>query len=109
MESFNELAKKGREGKKIPVKDIKEIGRGERIVVLPRSSLLPRAVETFGSGVHRILITEEDEQSVVGILTQLRLVRFFWENGRNFPQIDRLFPNSLADLRIGSRAVKSIK
>ena len=109
LQSFNELARKGREGKVIPVKDIKDLGRREPLVVLPHTAKLTQAVETFGSGVHRIMIAQEGTQDIIGILTQLRLVRFFWENGRDFPQIDRIFPNSLMDLRVGSKAVRSIK
>lgn len=109
LQSFNELAKKGREGKVIPVKDIKDIGRREPVVVLPHTSYLTHAVEIFGSGVHRIVVAREGSQDILGILTQLRLVRFFWEHGRDFPQIDKLFPTSLMDLRIGSKVVKSIK
>ena len=109
LQSFNELAKKGREGKMIPVKDIKDFGRREPVVVLPNTSYLSHAVEMFGSGVHRILIAEEGSQDIVGILTQLRLVRFFWENGRDFQPIDKLFPGTLMDLRVGSKAVRSIK
>ena len=109
LQSFNELARKGREGKSVPVKDIKDIGRREPLVVLPHTAKLPQAVEIFGSGVHRILVAREGTQDIYGILTQLRLVRFFWENGRNFPAIDRLFPSSLMDLRVGNKMVTSIK
>lgn len=109
LQSFNELARKGREGRLIPVKDLKELGRREPMVTLPHNSYLTHAVEIFGSGVHRILVAREGSHDIIGILTQLRLMRFFWENGRSFPQIDKLFPSSLADLRIGSKAVKSIK
>ncbi|KAL9048131.1 MAG: hypothetical protein Q9162_007849 [Coniocarpon cinnabarinum] len=109
LQSFNELARKGREGQVVPVKDIKDIGRREPAVLLPHTARIPHAVEIFGSGVHRILIAREGTQEIIGILTQLRLVKFFWENGRNFPQIDRLFPSSLMDLRIGNKAVTAIK
>ena len=95
MQTFTELARRGREGRTIPLKELKEVTKREPIVVLPQNAKLPQAVEIFGSGVHRLLVTKEGTQDVIGILTQLRLVRFFWENGRDFPHIDKLYANSL--------------
>ncbi|KAI9724591.1 MAG: cell separation during budding [Chrysothrix sp. TS-e1954] len=104
-----EVARKGRERKEIPLRDIQSIGRREPIVTLPHTETLKRAVELLGSGVHRILVTRGNTHEVGGVLTQLRLVRFFWENARNFPEIDRLYPASLMDLhQVGSKGVVSI-
>jgi len=66
-------------------------------------------MEVFGSGVHRILITEENDTSVVGVLTQLRLVEFIWENRPSFPAVDALYPYLIKDLNIGSHSVYAIK
>lgn len=107
--SFNELAQKGREGKPIPLKDVKFLNEKEPLVTLPHTADLTKAVEIFGSGIHRIIIVEEQTTNVVGVLTQLRLVRFFWENGRNFPAVDRLYPHTLKDLDLGSHNVLAIK
>ncbi|KAF2086227.1 hypothetical protein K490DRAFT_44470, partial [Saccharata proteae CBS 121410] len=108
MPSFNELAQKGREGKPIPLKDVKDLGRKEPLVTLPRTAELTKAVEIFGSGIHRIIVVEENTTNVIGILTQLRLVGFFWHNGRNFPAIDKLYSLTLRDLNIGSHSVFAI-
>jgi CBS-domain-containing membrane protein len=107
--SFRELARKAREGSKIPLKDVKDLGREEPVVTLPPSANLMSAVETFGGGVHRIVVVKEHTSDVVGILSQSRLVNFLWENGRSFPVIDQLYPQYLRDLRIGSHQVMSIK
>lgn len=109
ISSFNELARRGRTGKAVPLRDISDIGRREAFITLPHTANLTHAVEIFGSGVHRIIIVQEGTQDVVGILSQLRLVRFFWENGRNFLAIEPLFPQALRDLNIGSHHVRSIK
>ncbi|KZF18876.1 hypothetical protein L228DRAFT_251740 [Xylona heveae TC161] len=106
--SFQELARKAREGNKIPLKDVKDLGRKEPFVTLPHTLSLVHAVEIFGSGVHRIIIVEEDTTNVVGILSQLRLLRFLWENGRSFPAIDQLYAQYLRDLAIGSQQVITI-
>lgn len=108
--SFRELTRKAREGKPIPVIEVKQLGRpDDDFSILPHTAELSRAVEIFGSGMHRILIAKEGTQEIGGVLSQSRLLRFFWEHGRNFPAIDTLYPLNLLDLRIGSRAIVSIK
>lgn len=107
--SFRELAKKAREGSKIPLRDVKDLARKEPLTTLPHTAGLMKAVETFGSGVHRIVVVKEGTSKVVGILSQSRLVKFLWENGRSFPVIDQLYPQYLRDLRIGSQQVIAIK
>ena len=109
LPSFKELTRKAREGKPIPVIDVKQLGRYDEIVMLPHTAELSRAVEMFGSGLHRILVAKEGTQEIGGVLTQSSLVKFFWENGRSFPAIDTLYPLNLLDLQIGSRAIVSIK
>ena len=108
-QSFKELAQKGQEGMPIPLKDIKDLGKKEPLLTLPDTASLTKAVEAFGSGVHRILVVKENTQDVVGVLTQLRLVTFFWENGRHFPAIEPLYQATMRDLDIGSHSVIAIK
>ncbi|KAF2433671.1 hypothetical protein EJ08DRAFT_563399, partial [Tothia fuscella] len=107
-QSFKELAQKGREGKPIPLKDIKDLGKKEPLVTLPHTADISKAVEAFGSGIHRILIVTENTHDVVGVLTQLRLVTFFWENGKHFPAIEQLYQATLRELDIGSHSVFAI-
>ncbi|KAI9680833.1 MAG: cell separation during budding [Caeruleum heppii] len=108
ISSFQELAKKAREGNKIPIKDVKDLGKKEPFVALPHTARLTKAVECFGSGVHRIIILKDGTTEVVGILSQLSLVKFLWENGKSFPTIDHLYPYPLKDLSIGSHQVIAI-
>jgi len=108
--SFDELAKKGREGKPIPLRDVKEVGgRKEPLITLDETTDLSKAMEVFGSGVHRVLVAEEGTSNVIGILTQLRLVRFFWENRSSFPAVNQLYPQLIKDLSLGSKTVLAIK
>ena len=108
--SFDELAKKGREGKPIPLKDVKVVGgKKEPLITLDEMTDLSKAIEVFGSGVHSVLVAEEGTSNVIGILTQLRLVKFFWENRSSFPAVNELYPQLIKDLSLGSKTVLAIK
>lgn len=109
---FQNLAKKAQQGQKIPLRDAKSLGNKEPFITLPHSADLTAAVETFGGGVHRIIILKEGTNHAIGILSQLRLVEFLWENGSSFPTIDQLYQREVRDLSIGSHhpiSVKSVK
>ncbi|KAH8422783.1 cell separation during budding [Aspergillus melleus] len=109
LASYEELTRKARDGLTIPLRDVKDLGRKEPMTTLPASASVMAAVETFGGGVHRVVVVNEhDDNEVVGIFSQFRLVKFLWENGRSFPVIDQLYPLALWELRIGSRDVVSI-
>lgn len=99
---FQNLAKKAQQGDKIPLKEAKSLGNKEPFVTLPHKANLTKAVETFGGGIHRIIILKEGTNDVLGILSQVRLVKFLWENGSSFPMIDQLYPQTLRELGIGS-------
>ncbi|KAL9007387.1 MAG: hypothetical protein Q9173_007329 [Seirophora scorigena] len=105
---FTSLAKKAQAGHPIPLRDAKSLGNKEPFMTLPATANLTHAIEVFGGGVHRIVIVEEGTDNVVGILSQLRLVKFLWENGRNFPIIDSLYSSSVKELGIGSQQTISV-
>ena len=112
VSSFNELAQKGREGKPIPLQDVKDLRKKEQkepFIRVPRTQTLTRAMEIFGSGIHRIIVVKEGTSDVVGVLSQLQLISFFYQHGRNFPAIDPLYGVALKELEIGSRNVIAIK
>ena len=106
---FQNLAKKAQQGQKIPLRDAKSLGTKEPFITLPHSADLGAAIETFGGGVHRIVILKEGTNHAVGILSQLRLVKFLWENGRSFPIIDQLYPKEVRELGIGAQSPITIK
>ena len=106
---FQHLAKKAQQGQKIPLRDAKSLGNKEPFITLPHSADLSAAIETFGGGVHRIVILKEGTNHAVGILSQLRLVKFLWENGRSFPVIDQLYSREIRDLGIGAQSPITIK
>ncbi|KAG0647416.1 sds23 [Hyphodiscus hymeniophilus] len=108
LELFSALAKKTREGTQIPLRDIQDLAKKAPLVTLSEREDLSKAIEIFGSGVHRILVCKQDTTEVVGILSQLTLVKFLWDNGSSFPSIDQLYPMILRDLNIGTLQTISI-
>lgn len=106
---FEEIRNKGRQNEQIPLRSIKGLVRKEPLITLPHTADLTKAIEIFGSGIHRILVVQEGSTDVVGVLTQLRLVRFFWDNRQSFPRVDELYPELIKDLHIGSPTVLAIK
>lgn len=106
VEEFVELSRKAKNGQKIPLGDVKRLAQTkEPLVSLPQSTNLVKAVETFGGGVHRIVVLKDDSIEVVGILTQLRLVKFLYTNGQSFPVLDRLYPQLLNELKVYSQTM----
>lgn len=108
-QSFKELAQKGREGKPIPLRDVKDVGKKEPLVTLPHTAHLTKAIEILGSGIHRIVVVDEKSGDAVGVLTQLRTIEFFWDNARLFKPLEELYQASLRELNIGAYHVVAIK
>ena len=109
VHDFVELAQKAREGKSVPLKEIKDWGKKEPLTFISGSADIIKAIEIFGRGLHRIVVLDEKTQAVTGLLSQSRLIRFLWENGRHFPVIEQLYTQYLRDLKIGSNNVIAIK
>lgn len=86
----------------------KPICRKEALVTLPANEDLAKAIEIFGSGIHRVLVTNSAGE-VIGVLSQLRLVEFFWNEGVNFRVIDELYPKLMRDLDIGSQQIIAVR
>jgi CBS domain-containing protein len=105
---YDDIVQKAKAREAIPLRDIQPLLRKNEIVTLPVTATLDKAVEYFGSGTHRILVTSE-EGAVVGILSQSRLVEFFWNEAVNFPSIDKLYNANLRDLSIGSQRIIAVK
>lgn len=104
-----DVAKRAKAQQPISIREASSIAPKPPLVTLSESNDLSKAIEIFGSGVHRILICKEGTQDVVGILSQLKLVNFLWENATSFPSLDQLYPVILRDLNIGTPQAISIK
>ena len=105
---YNQIITKAQQGQRIPLREIQPICRKETLVNLNADGNLSQAIEILGSGIHQFLVTDEDG-AVNGIVTQLQVVEFFWNESIHFPTIDRLYGVILRDLGIGSQKVISVK
>ena len=108
LEAAETVAGKAQKGEPITLREIQPLCRKETLVGVPANSNLSQAMEILGSGVHRIVITNELGEAA-GIMSQLRMVEFFWNEGVNFASIDQLYPVILKDLGIGTKDTISIK
>ena len=109
INALKEVARKGREGERVPLRDIQELSKKEPLITLPLTASLASAVEVLGSGVHRLLVIDEESKEIVALLSQLKLINFFWENGRNFTALEPLFNLTVKELNLGSHTVVAIK
>lgn len=105
--AYDELVRKAQSQTPISLREIQSLSRKEQLVVLSSDSTLDGAIEAFGSGIHRILLTNQAGE-VTGVLNQLRLLEFFWTEAVNFPVIDRLYGSLLRDLQIGTHQIIAI-
>ncbi|OAA57016.1 cbs domain containing protein [Niveomyces insectorum RCEF 264] len=105
---FARISQRAQDREAIAVRDIQPICQPDPLKTLSVTDSLLRAIELFGSGVRRILVTKPASSDVVGVLSQLRLLEFFWHEAVSFPLIDRLYAATLRDLRIGSQETIAI-
>lgn len=98
-----------RQGREVPVRFVTQLGTTEPFITVPSSATLLTAAEILGNGVHRIAITDaKDGSELEGMLSQRRLIRYIWENGRLFKSLEPLFQTSLKELGVGSTNIITI-
>lgn len=105
---FQSIAERAHGREAIPIRDIQAICHKDPLATLSYNDDLTKAIEVFGTGARRILVTNQQGTDIVGVLSQLHLVEFFWNEAVNFPMIDRLYNSNLRDLRIGSQEIIAI-
>ncbi|CAK7201880.1 cell separation during budding [Sporothrix eucalyptigena] len=102
------IAQRAQDRVAISVRDVLPICHKEPLAVLSYNDDLLRAIEVFGSGARRVIVANPNATEVVGVLSQLHLIQFFWNEAVNFPQIDRLYAANLRDLQLGSKEIIAI-
>lgn len=94
---------KGKHGEEVPVDFIIKLHSKNPFLKFQSNEPLLKVMEALGNGVHRVAITDaSDNNKIVGILSQRRLIKFMWENARRFPSLDFYLNSTLQDLKIGS-------
>jgi hypothetical protein len=109
IHSYTSIAEKARVGSEISLDSIRTLSHKPALILLEESQDLSKAAEIFAGGVHWLLIVKDGTTDVVGILSQWKLVKFLWDNGRSFPILDHLYTSILKDLNIGSVQIIAIK
>jgi CBS domain-containing protein len=103
------IAERARSGETLALREVNEhLGAREPPAFVLHNANLSQAMEILGGGVHRIVVCKEGTSEAVGILSQLRLVRFFWDNHQNFAATERLYGLTLKDLDVGAKEVLAI-
>lgn len=108
LELYNSIMAKAQQGTPISARQIQPLCRQEPLINVTATGNLSQAIEILGSGIHRLMVTSPSG-CVIGVLSQLRLVDFFWNEGINFPAVDRLYPAPLRDLGVGAQQIISVK
>ena len=105
---YNGIVAKVQAGGSVSLREFQPLCRKETLINVPADAKLAQAIEVLGGGVHRILVAGP-EDNVVGIVSQLRVLDFFWNERVNFPTIDHLYPTILRDLAIGTQQIFAVK
>lgn len=103
-----DLIKKAKRGEQVPVKFIIQLVPKNPFYKLPECETLSTVVEILGSGVHRIAIFDEANTKITGVLSQRRLMKYFWDNARRFPSLEPIFQSTLTELGLGNHDVISV-
>lgn len=99
---------KAQSGKQVLLREIQPLCNSGPLITLDSECKLGQAVELLGSGIHRLLVTGKSGEAI-GVMSQLRVLDFFWNEGVNFANIDSLYPMALRELATGTQHPISIK
>ncbi|SCW00579.1 LAFE_0C07316g1_1 [Lachancea fermentati] len=88
-------------GKPVPVGEIVKLTPKNQFYKLPETENLSTVMGILGSGVHRVAITDAEVTQIKGVLSQRRLIKYLWDNARQFSSLDSLLNSSLKQLGIG--------
>jgi CBS domain-containing protein len=108
-EHGDKIVERARGGETLALREVNEhLGSREDPIFLSQTANLSEAMEMLGGGLHRVVVCKDGTSEAIGILTQLRLVRFFWENHQNFATTEQLYSLTLKDLDVGAKEVLAI-
>lgn len=88
-------------GRPVPVGEIVKLTPKNQFYKLSETENLSTVMGILGSGVHRVAITDTEMTKIKGILSQRRLIKYLWDNARQFSNLEPLLNSSLRELGIG--------
>lgn len=108
-EEVRKMLQNARAGSAVPVKFVARLGSKNELMTLKSTDTIGAAVSILGTGVHRIAVADANDPNIlVGILSQRRIIRFIWENGRRFKSLEPFFQTKLSEVGITAKKVMSI-
>ncbi|KAI7906053.1 uncharacterized protein BX663DRAFT_428951 [Cokeromyces recurvatus] len=108
-ESFEikDIVHRALQGYKVPVRMASDLSRKNPFYSIMQEATLLSAVEVFACGTHRVSILKPDGE-VAGILSQSTVVKYLFENRKQFPEIDEILDKSIRQLNLGDETVISV-
>jgi len=101
-ESFEirDIVHKALQGQRVPVGMASDLSRKNPFYSILEEATLISAVEIFACGTHRVTILNSNGE-VKGILSQSNVVRYLFENRKQFPDIDEVMNKTIHQLNLG--------
>ncbi|KAI8091212.1 uncharacterized protein B0P05DRAFT_577303 [Gilbertella persicaria] len=105
-ESFEikDIVQRALKGQKVPVGMASDLSRKNPFYSILKEATLLSAVEVFAHGTHRVSILKPDGE-IDGILSQSTVVKYLFENRKQFPQIDHVMNKTIRELKLGDNSV----
>ncbi|KAL7317746.1 cell separation during budding [Mucor circinelloides] len=105
-ESFEikDIVHRALQGQKVPVGMASDLSRKNPFYSILHEATLLSAVEIFACGTHRVSILRPDGK-IEGILSQSTVVKYLFENRRQFPEIDQILDKTIRELNLGNEPV----
>ncbi|KAI9478297.1 MAG: hypothetical protein EXX96DRAFT_570319 [Benjaminiella poitrasii] len=108
-ESFEikDIVHRALQGQKVPVGMASDLSRKNPFYSVLKEATLLSAVEVFACGTHRVSVLNS-EGDIAGILSQSTVVRYLFDNRKQFPEIDEILDKTIRQLNLGDEPVISV-
>ncbi|GAA5802332.1 hypothetical protein EDC94DRAFT_621826 [Helicostylum pulchrum] len=104
---IKDIVRRALDGQKVPVRMASDLSRKNPFYSILEEATLLSAVEIFACGTHRVSILKPDGE-IGGILSQSTVVRYLYENRKQFPILDEVMNKTILQLKLGDEPVVGI-
>ncbi|KAI8341244.1 hypothetical protein BC941DRAFT_416307 [Chlamydoabsidia padenii] len=104
---LQDIVKRALDGQQVPVSLASDLSQKNPFCSVLPEATLASVVEEFSCGIHRVSVMNPDGR-IKGILSQSTVVKYFYENKYQFPEISALFNKTLRELNLGQTDVVSV-